>query len=643
MYFSGINDKSITFDDPDGRCIRVNRELYTRVEDDNEQNARVFLDTRLLRIRSKGVEGEIGSEKLITKSDVSVSVETRASLPILFYVTNALILAEFREISSNEFKDRYLAPLDKAIKMSSLAGDILSRKYSYPLGDAMHVENDIQRYFDKYIAREIDELYRNMGGEHHYFGKPSIIRPPLERKRIIQPDIVHLAGNVSMPNDQCPEICYAIGVYKKGNYYLAEGFKELKATIKDHKERIPNTRVLRLQSTRSLFQDREWTPRVICALVLRKYLYQALLCGTNRVFISDHQLFSSFLEYRITDNNRMAIDYYIINDPETVANGITLRSAMTGFFYNSDSGARDIRERLRSSFKVGKQTKGSDPFGNILPRPIVKSLYNRKGGMLSEDELLGNLEPIEEDDDINDYGEICGNTYCRIIYDALKWYPGLGLKLPPNVFVKMYNYPKLAFESFPEKCSYYDMFVNELEMNILISKSQFRIKFPKLIASGYWNGMSTHPMHIFEYLGEEKPMEKWDYDRVYEVIQERLKELHLMGIAHNDVRLGNIHVSISGRISLIDFGLSTCPSTEKLKQDDLIALDHIFSKTAEENNQATQNYNDDQIVSMHSVDDSFSVRQCNDANNSYDETVFDRMSEHSRETESTKEDTTFKR
>lgn len=150
-------------------------------------------------------------------------------------------------------------------------------------------------------------------------------------------------------------------------------------------------------------------------------------------------------------------------------------------------------------------------------------------------------------------------------------------------------------------------------------------------------------MHIFEYLGEEKPMEKWDYDRVYEVIQERLKELHLMGIAHNDVRLGNIHVSISGRISLIDFGLSTCPSTEKLKQDDLIALDHIFSKTAEENNQATQNYNDDQIVSMHSVDDSFSVRQCNDANNSYDETVFDRMSEHYRETESTKEDTTFKR
>lgn len=68
--------------------------------------------------------------------------------------------------------------------------------------------------------------------------------------------------------------------------------------------------------------------------------------------------------------------------------------------------------------------------------------------MLSRDEVLGNLEIIEERSDITDYGEIHGNTYCRIIYDASRWYPGLGLKLPTNVFVKMYNYSKLVFESF---------------------------------------------------------------------------------------------------------------------------------------------------------------------------------------------------
>ena len=58
MYFSRIDSKDITFDDPVKRCIRVYRDLYTRVEDHNEQNARVFLDTRLLRIRNTGAEGE---------------------------------------------------------------------------------------------------------------------------------------------------------------------------------------------------------------------------------------------------------------------------------------------------------------------------------------------------------------------------------------------------------------------------------------------------------------------------------------------------------------------------------------------------------------------------------------------------------
>lgn len=56
--------------------------------------------------------------------------------------------------------------------------------------------------------------------------------------------------------------------------------------------------------------------RVLFALVLRKYLYDAFLCGTDRVFISDHQTFSGFFEYEIVDGKRMTIDCYVINDPE---------------------------------------------------------------------------------------------------------------------------------------------------------------------------------------------------------------------------------------------------------------------------------------------------------------------------------------
>ena len=597
----------------------------------------------MLRIRNTGAEGETNSEELIRKSDVSVSVETRASISVLCYVTKALVTAEFKEMSNDEFKKRYLGPFDEALRLSNLDVHILSRKYSYPLGDAMHMEHDIQRYFDGKIAPGIDELYRDLGGEHHYFDNPSVIRPPFDRSKKIIPDIVHLAGNVSTPNFQYPEVCYGIGEYKKGNYYLAEGFEKLKDAIAEYKERIQNRRNLRLQSGHNLFQNREWTSRVICALVVRKYLYQALLCGTNRVFISDHQSFSIFLEYNFSDDEQMSIDYYIINDPETVSHGITLRSAMVGFFYNGDTEARITRERLRKSFRIGEQMKGSDPFANIVPRPVDERTGKRKGIMLSEDELLGRLEMIEESADIDDYGEIHGNTYCRIIYDAPKWYPGLRLRLPINVFVKMYNYPDLIFENFPEKDSYYNMYLNELEINILLKNSQFAASFPRLLVSGYWNGVYSQPMHIFEYLGEEKSMDEWDYDKVYEVIKQRLEDIHQLGITHNDVRLANIHVSLSGKISLIDFGLSVCPSSEELRQEDFTALDHIFSKNNyndEENKQTAKNYRnvreDDIPSSARSTNESSS--KCNDDTNSLDDIVFDRISEQSQETESTKKD-----
>ncbi|CUM67040.1 uncharacterized protein PRCAT00004728001 [Priceomyces carsonii] len=88
--------------------------------------------------------------------------------------------------------------------------------------------------------------------------------------------------------------------------------------------------------------------------------------------------------------------------------------------------------------------------------------------------------------------------------------------------------------------------------------------------------MPSQPMHIFEDLGEEVPMSKWDYKKVYKIVKLRLEEIHLLGISHNDVRAANIHVSVSVNISLIDFGLSVCPCTDECKRIDFEALDDIF-------------------------------------------------------------------
>lgn len=54
---------------------------------------------------------------------------------------------------------------------------------------------------------------------------------------------------------------------------------------------------------------------------------------------------------------------------------------------------------------------------------------------------------------------------------------------------------------------------------------------------------------------------------MYKVINSRLEELNLIGISHNDLRAAIIHVSFSGGISLIDFGLSDCTNNEELKNN----------------------------------------------------------------------------
>lgn len=105
------------------------------------------------------------------------------------------------------------------------------------------------------------------------------------------------------------------------------------------------------RQTEYLFQDTHWNPSMLFALVLSKYFYDAFLCGTNRVLISNHQPFSVFFKYDIVEG-QMAVDYYIISDPETVAHGITLRSAMAGFFYQTEDDAIETQSRLKTYLSI---------------------------------------------------------------------------------------------------------------------------------------------------------------------------------------------------------------------------------------------------------------------------------------------------
>ena len=57
---------------------------------------------------------------MIHKFSASVSVGNTPDLAALYYITNMMVTAEFREISSNEFKNNFLAPLDIAIRESNI-------------------------------------------------------------------------------------------------------------------------------------------------------------------------------------------------------------------------------------------------------------------------------------------------------------------------------------------------------------------------------------------------------------------------------------------------------------------------------------------------------------------------------------------
>ncbi|KAK6453787.1 uncharacterized protein RJT20DRAFT_3784 [Scheffersomyces xylosifermentans] len=115
---------------------------------------------------------------------------------------------------------------------------------------------------------------------------------------------------------------------------------------------------------------------------------------------------------------------------------------------------------------------------------------------------------------------------------------------------------------------YYDKFFTELEFNRKIKESPYAANFPTLFASGFWNDLPDRRMLIYENLGKKLPVKKCEIDEVYETIKERLQELHSLGIIHCKVGLPNIHVSQTGKASLVGLGNSCFSNDAELQNLD---------------------------------------------------------------------------
>ncbi|KAK6456161.1 uncharacterized protein RJT20DRAFT_42136 [Scheffersomyces xylosifermentans] len=269
--------------------------------------------------------------------------------------------------------------------------------------------------------------------------------------------------------------------------------------------------------------------------------------------------------------------------------GITLKSAITGFFHTNKEAALATKKRVISWYNAGKQVQNArDPLANVC------QIYDAQ----SSDNSTTNEEDDKRSRQISELSEIreaslfefeqihkFGGTYCRIV-DSTDAYPDLDL--PPTVFCKMYysrqdwlkevEFARVGVDdnSLNRKL-YYDCFFHELEINEKIRNSKFTSNFPRLLASGCWNALPDRPMHIFEYLGKKLKGSCWDDEDVYPTIKKRLSELHSIGIVHKDISFRNILVSEEGKVSLIDFGFSYISSDPELQKKDLEKLDRLFS------------------------------------------------------------------
>ena len=64
----------------------------------------------------------------------------------------------------------------------------------------------------------------------------------------------------------------------------------------------------------------------------------------------------------------MTIDYYVIDVPETVVHGITLRSVVAGFFYKKVTDAFETKDKFVKCLGIASKTVGLDPFNNLLSK-----------------------------------------------------------------------------------------------------------------------------------------------------------------------------------------------------------------------------------------------------------------------------------
>lgn len=173
-----------------------------------------------------------------------------------------------------------------------------------------------------------------------------------------------------------PDICFALGDFKTEKYKLAEGFQHLKIAIEKFKLRLANGRQLRLNINPPMFEGK-WSKGIAFALVFRKYLFQAFISGTNRVFVSDHEKFTGFFQYEFKQEDQMSIKYFVINNPETTEHGITLMSAIAGFFYRDIEEALETKMNLALKLEVAARSVGTDPlrewYGGSLKSGSLKS------------------------------------------------------------------------------------------------------------------------------------------------------------------------------------------------------------------------------------------------------------------------------
>ena len=108
---------------------------------------------------------DLGAEKkLVSKGKASLGLgDMPAYTYCCVYLRRALITARNLEMSSDDFKgDLLLAPLDSVLRESNICRLPLARCYCYPRGDAVHMEQAIQSYFNGKIADPLNDLFTTL-------------------------------------------------------------------------------------------------------------------------------------------------------------------------------------------------------------------------------------------------------------------------------------------------------------------------------------------------------------------------------------------------------------------------------------------------------------------------------------------------